>query len=98
MLLTITTTHRPATDLGYLLLGNEFIKAINAAYDTEIPLAGISQLYANNGAFFPEDGPNNLRGPISFSQSNEGMTDQALKQITTLWAQPTVRRLRSVGH
>jgi hypothetical protein len=85
------------TDLGYLLMGDEFIKAINAAYDTEIPLAGITQLYANNGAFFPETGAS-LNGPISFSQPNEGMTDAALKEITTFWAQPTVRRLRAVGH
>jgi hypothetical protein len=85
------------TDLGYLLMGDEFIKTINAAYDTEIPLAGITQLFANNGAFFPETGAN-LNGPVSFSQPNEGMTDEALKEITTFWAQPTVRRLRAAGH
>lgn len=85
------------TDLGYLLMANEYIKTINAAYDTEIPLASIEQLYANNGAFFPESGPN-VTGPISFSRPNEGMTDEALKEITTFWAQPTVRRLRAVGH
>jgi hypothetical protein len=85
------------TDLGYLLMGDEFIKTINAAYDTQIPLAGITQLFSNNGAFFPEAGAN-LNGPVSFSQPNEGMTDEALREITTFWAQPTVRRLRAVGH
>ena len=45
------------TDLGYLLMGNEFIKAINTGYDTEIPLASITQLYANNGAFFGDGVP-----------------------------------------
>lgn len=42
------------TDLGYLMFANEYIKAINAGYGTEIPLASITQLFANNGAFFPE--------------------------------------------
>lgn len=42
------------TDLGYLLFANEYIKAINDAYETEIPLASIVQLFANNGANFDE--------------------------------------------
>lgn len=42
------------SDLGYILFANEYIKAINASYDTEIPLAGITQLFQNNGAFFPD--------------------------------------------
>jgi lysophospholipase L1-like esterase len=45
------------SDLGYILFANEYIKAINNEYDQEIPLAGISQLFQNNGAFFPESGP-----------------------------------------
>jgi len=81
------------TDLGYLLFGNEFIKTINAGYDTEIPLAGIWQLYSNNGAFFP-DTANNL----TFTEPNRGMSDAAVKNIVTFWAQPTVKRLRAVGH
>lgn len=69
------------TDLGYLLFANEYIKTINAAYDTEIPLASIAQLYANNGAFFPEATADNLR-----------VSDAAAEQIRTMWAQPTIRR------
>jgi phospholipase/lecithinase/hemolysin len=84
------------TDLGYLLMGDEFIKKINASYDTEIPLAGITQLFADNGAFFPE--ANALMGPVSFAHPNSGMTDDAVKEITTFWAQPTIRRMRAVGH
>jgi hypothetical protein len=76
------------TDLGYLLMANEFIKAINAGYNTEIPLASITQLFANNGAFFPED-----------SAANFVFTEEASKQILTMWALPTVRKFRSVrGH
>lgn len=77
------------TDLGYLLFANEYIKAINAEYDTEIPLAGISQLFSNNGAFFPE----------TSDASNFVFTEEASKQILAMWAQPTVRKFRSVrGH
>ncbi|MEK6373579.1 MAG: SGNH/GDSL hydrolase family protein [Acidobacteriota bacterium] len=51
------------SDLGYILFANEFIKAINASYDVEIPLAGIAQLFQNNGAFFPDAGPGALSVP-----------------------------------
>lgn len=86
------------TDLGYLLMGNEFIKAINAGYDTEIPLASIAQLYSNNGAFFGDGVPDGSN--VTFSGSNNGITDEAVKQIVTMWAQPTVRkiRLRAITH
>ena len=88
------------TDLGYLLMGNEFIKAINAEYDTEIPLASIAQLYANNGAFFGDGTPGASANSLTFHGSNQGITDEAVKKITTMWAQPTVRkiRLRAISH
>jgi lysophospholipase L1-like esterase len=39
------------TDLGYTLFANEFIKAINSAYGTEIPLASVTAAFQNNGQF-----------------------------------------------
>lgn len=36
------------TDIGYALFADEFIKAINSAYGTHIPLANVSQFLANN--------------------------------------------------
>ena len=36
------------SDLGYILFSNQYIKAINAAYDVHIPLASISQVFQNN--------------------------------------------------
>lgn len=72
------------TDLGYLLFGNEFIKAINAAYDTEIPLASIFQLAANNGANFEEG----FGAAAIFSS-------EAISEIQNFWAQPTMSRRRS---
>lgn len=90
------------TDLGYLLFANEYIKAINAGYDTEIPLAGISQLYQNNGAFFPQT----TSGQLVTNAANFEFTEAAAQQIRTMWAQPTLetlpapapRRSRGVRH
>ena len=36
------------SDLGYILFANEYIKAINAAYGTHIPVASITQVFQNN--------------------------------------------------
>jgi hypothetical protein len=79
------------TDLGYLLMGNEFIKAVNNAYDTEIPLASIFQLATNNGAFFGEGGPN----AGAFTVSTE-----AVQQSQSVWtvSPGTPRRGRAVSH
>jgi lysophospholipase L1-like esterase len=73
------------TDIGYLLFANEYIKAINAGYGTEVPLASITQLYANNGALFPDT---NASGAV--------LSEAAAQQINSMWAAPTVRKLRSI--
>jgi hypothetical protein len=88
------------TDLGYLLMGNEFIKAINSGYDTQIPLASITQLFANNGAFYGDGGPGASAESMIFTTRDGGISDEALRQITTMWAEPTVRkiRLRAISH
>lgn len=36
------------SDLGYILFANEFIKTINSAYGSHIPLASISKVFQNN--------------------------------------------------
>jgi hypothetical protein len=82
------------TDLGYLLFANEYIKTINAAYDTEIPLASITQLYANNGAFFPETAD----GQLVTNADRLVVSDAAITQIRTMWAQPTLRKFRGIRH
>ena len=74
------------TDLGYMLFANEYIRTINSAYETEIPVASIAQLFANNGAFFPETDSHNIQ-----------LTDEAITQIRTMWAQPTIRRIRRIS-
>jgi lysophospholipase L1-like esterase len=40
------------TDIGYTLFADEYIKAINNAYGSHIPMASVSDLLANNGATF----------------------------------------------
>jgi hypothetical protein len=68
-----------------MLFANEYIRTINNAYDTEIPVASIAQLYANNGALFGTD------------TSNLEVTDEAITQIRTMWAQPTIKRIRRIS-
>jgi lysophospholipase L1-like esterase len=36
------------TDIGYMLFANEYIRTINDAYDENIPVASLSQFFANN--------------------------------------------------
>ncbi|HVG25935.1 MAG TPA: SGNH/GDSL hydrolase family protein [Thermoanaerobaculia bacterium] len=81
------------TDLGYMLFANEYIRTINHAYDSEIPVAGIGQLFANNGAFFPET----TSGQMVLDASNLFVTDDSVAQIRSMWAQPTIKRMRRVG-
>jgi hypothetical protein len=85
------------TDLGYLLFANEYIRTINEAYDTRIPLASITQLFENNGAFFGDGAPS---ANLIFTGSDSGMTNAAVTQITNFWAEPTfarARRMRAIG-
>jgi hypothetical protein len=76
------------TDLGYLMFANEYIRTINNAYETQIPVASIAQLFANNGAFFPGDDDDD---------SNVQITDEAIAQIKAMWAQPTMKRIRRIS-
>lgn len=78
------------TDLGYLLFANQYIRAINEAYDTAMPVASISQLFANNGAFFPETSS----GQIVINADHFELTDAAARQISSMWAQRTVSKIR----
>ncbi len=81
------------TDLGYLLFANEYIKTINASYSTEIPAASITQLWADNGAFFGEDS-------ATFNTSTDSIVfgDGVAEKIREDWAARSVRRLRAAGH
>jgi GDSL-like Lipase/Acylhydrolase family len=80
------------TDLGYMLFGNEFIKAINAGYDTDIPLASLAQLMQNNGAFFGEGAPSGSAN-LTFTGSNSGITDDAVSAIEKFWTSKPESRI-----
>jgi lysophospholipase L1-like esterase len=82
------------TDLGYLLFANEYIRAINNGYGTDIPPVSFTQLFANNGAFFGEGAP----GPAP--NDDITITPDAAKQIQTLFARPVAppRRGRAISH
>ena len=73
------------TDMGYLMFANQYIRAINQGYGTEVPLASITQLFSDNGAFFPDSSSSSVR----FNES-------ASSQITNMWAAPTIRKFRAV--
>ncbi len=40
------------SDIGYALFANQYIKTINTAYGTSIPVASLTQFFTNNGANF----------------------------------------------
>ena len=79
------------TDIGYTLFANEYIKAINSAYDTEIPLASIAEFFTNNGAFFPET--------LGTAELQELRITPAAEQQMLMMANPSgPRRLRAAAH
>ena len=80
------------TDIGYMLIANEFIKAINHGYDTEIPLISLTTFFQNNGALFGSN--NNL---VFFEGDHFEITTDAVKQIRSFG--PTVQtRMRTTSH
>lgn len=80
------------TDLGYLMFANEYIRTINNAYDTEIPLASVAQLFSNNGAFFPET----ATGQAVLDASNFFITSESINQIKSMWSQPSQKKIRGI--
>ena len=67
------------TDLGYTLFANQYIRTINQAYGTQIPLAGITTLFANNGAFFPSQSMTS--GAVFFDGMEWTVSDDAAKSM-----------------
>ncbi len=74
------------TDLGYTLFANEYIRTINSAYKTQMPVASITTLFANNGAFFPE------------ASAQFEMTPEAAASILRYATPAPPRRLRAASH
>jgi lysophospholipase L1-like esterase len=64
------------SDIGYTLFANQYIKTINSAYSTHIPVASITQFFTNNGQNF------------RFGASNVIISPEAAKNISILWTMP----------
>jgi lysophospholipase L1-like esterase len=84
------------TDLGYTLFANQYIRTINQAYGTHIPLASITPLFANNGAFFPSQ--TMTSGNVFMEGMEYTISAEAAKTMTQFAAPVPSRKLRAVGH
>jgi len=78
------------TDLGYTLFADEFIKEINSAYGTKIPVAPAAAFLQNNGAF------------LGFGENSMDieMSSEAIRQVQSMYA-PEFKpapRFRAVHH
>ena len=84
------------SDAGYTFFGNQFIRTINQAYGTEIPVAGLSTLFANNGAFFPSQSM--VSGAVFFDGMQWTVSDDAAKSMLQFASPVRSHKLRAAGH
>ena len=82
------------TDIGYMFFANEYIRTINNAYGTHIPVASLSQYFQNNGAFFPRT----ASGALTYEGMEWVMTEEAEQSILRLAPARAPRKLRAIGH
>ena len=82
------------TDIGYTLFANEYIKTINAAYDTHIPVASLAQFLTNRGAIFPTT----TSGLMFIPGMEWELSEEAREAILKFAPPPPQRRLRATGH
>ena len=78
------------TDIGYMFFANEYIRTINREYDEEIPVAGLWQFFANNGAF----ATTSSGAPLVENMEWE-MTESASRSILQYATPAKARRLRA---
>ncbi len=81
------------TDIGYTMFANRYIRTINSAYHTEIPVASIATFLQNNGAFFPDDSA--LMAP-QYDGSLQ-LSEEAVQSILR-YATPLKKRTRAATH
>lgn len=84
------------TDLGYLLFANEYIRTINNAYKTHVPVASITQLWANNGAFFGSDAQAQTFDPTTSSMTTQA--SEALRNVMNPQVPQQRGKRRVSGH
>jgi lysophospholipase L1-like esterase len=83
------------TDLGYTLFANQYIRTINTAYGTHIPLASITTLMANNGAFFPSQSMTS--GNVFMEGMQWTISDEAKAEMLQ-FASHVPTKHRAIGH
>jgi lysophospholipase L1-like esterase len=84
------------SDAGYTFFGNQYIRTINQAYGTQIPVAGLSTLFANNGAFFPSQSM--VSGAVFFDGMEFTVSDDAAKSMLQFASPVRSHKLRAAGH
>ena len=81
------------TDIGYMFFANEYIRTINEAYDTRIPVASLSMFFANN-----YQGATTTSGAPLFEGMRWEMSEEAASSILRYATPRPTRRLRGVTH
>ncbi len=81
------------TDIGYALFANQYIRTINQAYGTDVPLFGVWQFLANNGGVFPMT---TKSGAVWVDGTPWTFTSEAAQSI--LQFAPKPHKLRSASH
>ena len=82
------------TDIGYTFFADQYIRTINQAYGTNIPVAGIAQFFANNGGVFPTTKSGGV-----FVQGMPWTIDESAEQGILQFAQPPKHdKLRAASH
>jgi hypothetical protein len=84
------------TDIGYTLFANQYIRAINTGYGTHIPVASITPMLANNGAFFPSQAMTS--GNVFMEGMQFAISDAAARSMLLFEATKPVSKLRAVSH
>ena len=81
------------SDLGYMFFANEYIRTINNAYGTEIPVASITQFFENNYR-----GITTISGVPVWDDMEWVMSKEAADSIRKYGTQSPARRMRATRH
>jgi lysophospholipase L1-like esterase len=81
------------SDIGYMFFANEYIRTINRNYDTEIPVASLSQFFANNQLTATTSS-----GNLVFEGMEWQMSDEAAASIRRFATPEKNKRLRGATH
>ena len=81
------------TDIGYMFFANEYIRTINRAYGTEIPVASLAQFFANNHV----PGLRTSSGNLVYEGMEWEMSEEAAASILRFATPAREKKLRAAG-